>query len=184
VTATPVASPLWKHLPHLRGGDRRYVQPPTQAGAARGPRHGEGTSLLPRLVGGRHHVQPRGSPEPHPQPGSVPAGGRPGHRERAVLEGADGRRQQPQHPLRAHSAPVGDQVGSAAAQHDAVLWRRAGQARPAPRADRPASLVWHARQFPQGNAHLRGGGILGCVPRHPWAAMLRPWRSPITLTSR
>jgi hypothetical protein len=92
----------------FRGADRRHVQPPTQAGAARGSRRGEGASLLLRLVGGRHHVQPRGSPEPHPQPGSVPTGGRLGHRERAVLEGADGRRQQPQHPLRAHPAPVGD----------------------------------------------------------------------------
>jgi hypothetical protein len=101
-----------------------------------------------------HHLQPRGSPEPHPQPGSVPAGGRPSHRERAVLEGADGRRQQPQHPLRAHFAPVGDRVGPAAAQHDIVPWRRAGQARPTPRADQPASLVRHTRQLPQGNAHL------------------------------
>jgi hypothetical protein len=25
-----------------------------------------GASLLPRPVGGRHHLQPRGSPEPHP----------------------------------------------------------------------------------------------------------------------
>jgi hypothetical protein len=30
--------------------------------------------------------------EPHPQPGSIPTHGRPGHRERAVLEGPDGRR--------------------------------------------------------------------------------------------
>jgi hypothetical protein len=37
------------------------------------------------------------------------------HRERAVLEGPDGQRQQPQHPLRAHTAPAGDRVGSAAA---------------------------------------------------------------------
>jgi hypothetical protein len=57
------------------GADHRHVQPPAQAGAARGSRRGEGASFLPRLVGGRHHVQPRGSPEPHPQPGSVPAGG-------------------------------------------------------------------------------------------------------------
>jgi hypothetical protein len=33
------------------GGDHRHVQPPTQAGVARGPRRGKGTSLLPRLVG-------------------------------------------------------------------------------------------------------------------------------------
>jgi hypothetical protein len=48
------------------GADRRHVQPPMQAGAARVPHRGEGASLLPRLVGGRHHVQPRGSPELHP----------------------------------------------------------------------------------------------------------------------
>jgi hypothetical protein len=40
------------------GADRRHVQPPTQAGAARSPRRRKGASLLPRLVGGRHHVQP------------------------------------------------------------------------------------------------------------------------------
>jgi hypothetical protein len=83
--------------------------------------------LLPRLVGGHHHLQPRGSPESHPQSGPVPTGFRPGHRQRAVLQGADGRRQQPQHPLRAHSAAAGDWVGPAAAQHDAVPWRRAGK---------------------------------------------------------
>jgi hypothetical protein len=109
------------------GGDRRHVQQPAQAGAARGPRRGKEASLLPRLVRGHHHLQPRGSPKPHPQPGSVPAGGRPGHREHAVLKGADGRRQQPQHPLRAHPAPVGDRVGPAAAQHDAVPWRPQGK---------------------------------------------------------
>jgi hypothetical protein len=54
---------------------------------------------------------------------------------------------------------VGDRVGPAAAQHDAVPWRRAGQARSAPRADRPACLVRHAEQLPQGDAHLRGGGV-------------------------
>jgi hypothetical protein len=37
-----------------------------------------------------HHLQPRGSPESRPQSGTVPAGCRPGHRERAVLQGADG----------------------------------------------------------------------------------------------
>jgi hypothetical protein len=74
------------------GGDRGHVLQSAQAGAARGPRRGEGSSLLPRLVGGRHHLQPRRSPEPHPQPGPVPAGGRPCHRERPVLQGADGRR--------------------------------------------------------------------------------------------
>jgi hypothetical protein len=47
------------------------------------------------------------------------------------------------------------------------------QARPAPRADRPACLVWHARQLPQGNPHLRGGGVQGHVPHHSWAAVLR-----------
>jgi hypothetical protein len=77
------------------GGDRGHVQQPAQAGAARGPRRREGSSLLPRLVGGRHHLQPRRSPEPHTQSGPVPAGGRPSHRERPVLQGADGRRQQP-----------------------------------------------------------------------------------------
>jgi hypothetical protein len=57
------------------GADHRHVQPPTQAGAARGPRRGEGASLLPQLVGRRHYVQPRGSPEPYPQLGSIPTGG-------------------------------------------------------------------------------------------------------------
>jgi hypothetical protein len=47
------------------------------------------------------------------------------HWERAVLKGPDGRRQQPQHPLRAYAAPNGDRVGPAAAQHEAVPWRRA-----------------------------------------------------------
>jgi hypothetical protein len=45
--------------------------------------------------------------------------------------------------------------------------------RPAPRADRPARLVWHARQLPQGDAHLRGGGVQGRVPRHSRADVLR-----------
>jgi hypothetical protein len=129
--------------------------------------------LLHRLVGGRHHLQPRGSPEPHPQPGPVPAGRRPGHRQRAVLQGADGRRQQPQHPLCAHLAPTGDRVGPTAAQYDAIPWRRVGQARPAPRADQPAGLVRHTSQLPQGNTHLRGGGVQGRIPRHPWAVVLR-----------
>jgi hypothetical protein len=40
------------------GANRRHVQPPTQAGEARGPRRREGASLLPRLVRGRHHIQP------------------------------------------------------------------------------------------------------------------------------
>jgi hypothetical protein len=40
------------------GADRRHVEPPAQAGAARGPSRGEGASLLPRLVGGCHHLQP------------------------------------------------------------------------------------------------------------------------------
>jgi hypothetical protein len=31
--------------------------------------------------------------------------------------------------------------------------------RPAPQADRPAGLVRHAGQFPQGSPHLRGGGV-------------------------
>jgi hypothetical protein len=82
------------------GGDRRHVQQPTQAREARGPRRGEGASLFPRLVGGRHHLQPRGSPEPHPQSGPVPTCGRLGHRERLALQGADGRRQ---HILYAHT---------------------------------------------------------------------------------
>jgi hypothetical protein len=47
-----------ERVPHLRGGDRRHVEPPAQAGAAQGPRRGEGASLLPRLVGGCHHLQP------------------------------------------------------------------------------------------------------------------------------
>jgi hypothetical protein len=63
------------------GGDPGPVQKPAQAGSARGSRRGQGSSLLPRLVGGRHHLQPRRSPEPHPQPGPVPVGGRPCHRE-------------------------------------------------------------------------------------------------------
>jgi hypothetical protein len=48
------------------GGDHRHVEPLAQAGAARGPRRGEGASLLPRLLGGRHHLQPRRSSELHP----------------------------------------------------------------------------------------------------------------------
>jgi hypothetical protein len=59
------------------------------------------------------------------------------------------------------------------AQHDAVQWCRAGQARSAPWADRSAGLVWHAGQLLQGNPHLRGGGVQGRVPRHPWASVLR-----------
>jgi hypothetical protein len=54
-----------------------------------------------------------------------------------------------------------DGVGPAAAQHDAVPWRRARQACPTPRADRPAGLVRHREEFPQGNAHLRGGRVQG-----------------------
>jgi hypothetical protein len=50
-------------------------------------------------------------------PNRIPNPG-PGRRERAVLQGADGQRQQPQHPLCAHPAPAGDRVGPAAAQHD------------------------------------------------------------------
>jgi hypothetical protein len=42
-----------------------------------------------------------------------------------------------------------------------------------PRADRPACLVRHTGQLPQGDAHLRGGGVQGHVPRHSQAAMLR-----------
>jgi hypothetical protein len=34
------------------GADCRHVKPPAQAGATRGSRRGEGTSFLPRLVGG------------------------------------------------------------------------------------------------------------------------------------
>jgi hypothetical protein len=35
--------------------------------------------------------------------------------------------------------------------------------------------VWFGTpdNFQQGNAHLRGGGVQGCVSRHPWVAMLR-----------
>jgi hypothetical protein len=117
------------------------------------------------------------SREDHPnrifQSGSVPAGCRPGHRERAILQGADGRGQQPQHPLRTHLVPARDRVGLAAAQHDAVPRRQARQARPTPRADRSAILVRHARQLPQGDAHLRGGGLQGHVPCHSWTAVLR-----------
>jgi hypothetical protein len=69
--------------------------------------------------------------------------------------------QQPQHPLHAHATPAGDRVGPAAAQNDAIPWRRAEQAHPAPRADRSACLVRHSEQFPQGDAHLRGGGVSG-----------------------
>jgi hypothetical protein len=76
--------------------------------------------------------------------------------------------------LYAHTLlPAGDRVESAAAQHDTVPWRRTGQVRPATRADRPAGLVRHAGQLPQGDAHLRGGGVQGRVPRHTWAALLR-----------
>jgi hypothetical protein len=38
-------------------GDCGHVQQLAQAGAAQGPRCGEGPSFLPRLVGGRHHLQ-------------------------------------------------------------------------------------------------------------------------------
>jgi hypothetical protein len=34
---------------------------------------------------GHHHLQPRGSPEPHPQSGPVPAGCRSGHWQLTVL---------------------------------------------------------------------------------------------------
>jgi hypothetical protein len=53
------------------GGDRRHVQPPAQAGATRGPRRGEGTSLLPRLVGGRHYVSREDHPNRMPNPVST-----------------------------------------------------------------------------------------------------------------
>jgi hypothetical protein len=49
--------------------------------------------LLPRLVGGRHHIQPRGSLEPHHQPRPVPAGCQSGNWQLAVLQGDDGLRQ-------------------------------------------------------------------------------------------
>jgi hypothetical protein len=62
------------------GRDGGHVQQSVQAGATRGPRRGEGSSLIPRLVRGRHHLQSRGSPKPHPQSGPVPAGRRPDHR--------------------------------------------------------------------------------------------------------
>jgi hypothetical protein len=42
----------------LAYASRKAIKSPAQAGAARGPRRGEGASLLPRLVGGRHHLQP------------------------------------------------------------------------------------------------------------------------------
>jgi hypothetical protein len=63
-------------------------------------------------------------------------------------------------------------VGPAAAQHDAVPWRRAGQARPAPRENRYACVVRHSKQLPQGAAHLQGGGVPGRLSRHTWAALL------------
>jgi hypothetical protein len=47
VTATPVASPRWRTSSSSWGGNRRHVEPPAQAGAARGSRRGEGASLLP-----------------------------------------------------------------------------------------------------------------------------------------
>jgi hypothetical protein len=50
------------------GGNRGHVQQQAQTGAARGPRRGKGSSFLPRLDGGRHHLQPRVSPEPRPVP--------------------------------------------------------------------------------------------------------------------
>jgi hypothetical protein len=40
------------------GANRGHVQQPAQEGATRGPHCGEGSSLLSRLVGGRHHLQP------------------------------------------------------------------------------------------------------------------------------
>jgi hypothetical protein len=35
--------------------------------------------------------------------------------------------------------------------------------------------VWFSKpdNFCKENAHLRGGGVQGCVPRHPWETMLR-----------
>jgi hypothetical protein len=76
--------------------------------------------------------------------------------------------------LYAHNPQAdGDWVGPAVVQHDAVPWRRARQVRLAPRANRPASLVRHAGQLPQGNPHLRGCGVQGHVPCHSWASVLR-----------
>jgi hypothetical protein len=44
---------------------------------------------------------------------------------------------------------------------------------------------WHARQFPQGNTHLRGGGIRGrTTPSLGGRATPSSWRSPTTPTSR
>jgi hypothetical protein len=85
--------PAWRMCSSSLGTHRRHVNPPAQAGVARGPRRREGASLLPRLVGGLHHLHPGRPSEPHPQPGPVPAGGRPNHWERAVLKSLDGRGQ-------------------------------------------------------------------------------------------
>jgi hypothetical protein len=48
-----------------------------------------------------------------------------------------------------------------------------GQARPAPRAYRSASLVRHAGQLPQGDTHLRDGGVQGRISRYPLVTVLR-----------
>jgi hypothetical protein len=92
VRATPAASSPWRTSSSSSGG--RPSTCPAASASGSGTRFSpRRRHLLPRLVGGRHHFQPRGSSEPHPQPGPVPAGGRLSHRERAVLEGPDGRRQ-------------------------------------------------------------------------------------------
>jgi hypothetical protein len=90
--AMPVASPRWRTSSSSSGGPTVDMSNNQRKRERHEVLAVEKAPLLHRLVGGRHHLQPRGSPEPHPQPGSVPAGGRPGHREHPVLEGADGRR--------------------------------------------------------------------------------------------
>jgi hypothetical protein len=67
-------------------------------------------------------------------------------------------------------------------QLEAVPRHRARQAGPSPRADRPAGLVRHREEFPQGDPHLRGGGVQGSLPRYTWAATPNSWRSPTILT--
>jgi hypothetical protein len=123
--------PRWRTSSSSSGGQQWTCPTVSASGSDTRSLLRRGLPLLPRLVGGRHHLQPQGSPEPHPQPRPVSAGCRPGHQQLAVLQGADGRRQQPQHLVRAHPAVDGNWVGPVATQHDAIPWRRTGQARPA-----------------------------------------------------
>jgi hypothetical protein len=145
---TPAASQRWRTSSSSSEGQPWTCPIARASGSGTRPSLQIRPLFLPRLVGGRHHLQPRGSLEPHPQPGPVPAGCRSRHRQLAVLQGDDGRGKQPQHHVCAYPASDGDRGGTATAQHNVVPWCRARQARPAPRANRSAGLVWHTGQFP------------------------------------